>query len=180
MTSKRGADDWQPTPPSSARRVRARALAKAGLAVPHQSGDQNMDQTPAPPAPAGSTFGLSIQAQNDTNEALFATLLETLKTVKRLEDRICALTHENKCLQAQVASFKRFKNNTQVFKPIITLPKLQTAYGHGHEVGFRAGKLHIIDKLKDVIESVEFAYEVKYGTLLRHFGLCLRCQRCRV
>lgn len=163
MTSKRSADDRQPTPPSSARRVRARALAKASLEVPQTGEYENMNQTPGPPAPAGSTFGMPIQTQKDTNEALFATLLEALQAIKKLEDRITALSHENKCLQAQVASFKRFKDNNQDCKPTVTMPKLQTVYAHGHEVGFRAGKLHIVDKLKSVIESVEFAYEVKYG-----------------
>lgn len=79
--------------------------------------------------------------------------------MKVLEDRITVLTQENKRLHAQVETLRRFKDT----KPIASVPKLQTTIDYAHKVGFRAGKLHIVEKLKSVIESLEFGYEVKYG-----------------
>lgn len=173
MASKRPAADLLPRPPSSARRVRARALIKAGLhlEVPQLGGSENMDKTTGGPASAGFSADATIQSQNESNEALFAMLLEALQTVKRLEDRIVALTQENKRLQAQFATLSQWSNH----QPTWAISKLQATYDHGREVGFKAGKLDILDKLKRVIESVEFAYEVKYGTFVDCRRLVDRC-----
>jgi hypothetical protein len=155
---KRAADDESPVPPSSARRVRARALERAKAEAQHLAKLELIEKTQSVDVLVEST-------SSNANLDLFSMLCEALKTVKALEERNSSLSRENKSLKAQIIALGRDKRVCKPQVETIEITKLSRAFEHARKLGFQAGKLEMIDQLKRVIESLEFAYEVKYGAL---------------